>query len=103
MERLGEVELRLKMEKFIKEYVSLIRLLSTIFAVGRILTNSQQCTSYHAAATEIQITLHPNEFHRLSPGVLYKAYSDHVTASESVNITNGYVRNSLHLKNPLGC
>jgi hypothetical protein len=30
------------------------------------------------------------------------AYSDHVTASESFNITNGYVRNSQHLQNPHG-
>jgi hypothetical protein len=39
------VKLSLKMEIFIKEYVSLIQLLSTIFTVaaGRILTNSQQC------------------------------------------------------------
>jgi hypothetical protein len=38
-------KLRLKVEIFIKEYISLILLLSTIFtaAVGRILTNSQLC------------------------------------------------------------
>jgi hypothetical protein len=47
----SELKLRLKVEKFIKDYVSLIRLLSTIFtaAVGRILRNSQlylSCNSH---------------------------------------------------------
>jgi hypothetical protein len=56
-----------KVEIFTKEYVSLIWLLSTIFtaAVGRIITASS--ASYHAAATEIQITFGPNEFLSLSP------------------------------------
>jgi hypothetical protein len=45
LESWSKVELRLKVENFIKEYVSLILLLSTIFsaAVIRILSNSQLC------------------------------------------------------------
>jgi hypothetical protein len=45
MDQAESLKLRLKMEIFIKEYVSLIWLLSTIFtvAVGRILTNCQPC------------------------------------------------------------
>jgi hypothetical protein len=41
----SKLKLRLKVENFIKEYVSLILLLSTIFTavVGRILTNSLMC------------------------------------------------------------
>jgi hypothetical protein len=41
----SKLKLRLKMENFIKEYVSLIRLLSTSFivAVAMILANFQQC------------------------------------------------------------
>jgi hypothetical protein len=64
----SEVELRLKMENFIKDYGSLILLLLTIFivAVGRIITNSQLCI-FSAASTEIQITFGPNELCRLSP------------------------------------
>ena len=44
LELSSDLELTLKMEKFIKEYVSLIWLLLTIFtvAVGRILTNIKQ-------------------------------------------------------------
>jgi hypothetical protein len=34
---------------------------------------------------------------------LYDAYSNHITASESFSITNGYVRNSQHLQNSLVC
>jgi hypothetical protein len=33
--------------------------------------------------------------------LLYDAYSYSVTASESFSITDGYVRNSQHLQNPL--
>jgi hypothetical protein len=42
LESWSKLKLRLKVENFIKEYVSLIWLLSTIFTavVGRILTNS---------------------------------------------------------------
>ena len=45
LESWSKLKLRLKVEKFIKEYVSLILLLSTIFtaAVGMILSNSQLC------------------------------------------------------------
>jgi hypothetical protein len=60
-------------------------------------SKTASCASYCAAATEIQIPFCPNGFLRLSP-VCY-----HVTASESFSITNGYVRNSQHLQNPLGC
>jgi hypothetical protein len=35
--------------------------------------------------------------------LLYDAYSHHITASERFSITNGYVRKSQHLQNPLGC
>jgi hypothetical protein len=31
------------------------------------------------------------------------AYSNHATASESFSTTNGYLRNSQHLQNPLDC
>jgi hypothetical protein len=48
----SKVKLRLKLEKIVKKFVSLIRairLLLTIFtvAVGRILTNRQQCIGLH--------------------------------------------------------
>jgi hypothetical protein len=33
--------------------------------------------------------------------LLYDTYSNHVTASESFTITNGYIRISQHLQNPL--
>jgi hypothetical protein len=33
----------------------------------------------------------------------YDTYRDHITASESFSITNGYLQNSQHLQNPLGC
>jgi hypothetical protein len=56
----SKLKLKLKVENFMKEYVSLIWLLSTIFtaAVERIQTSS--CASYCAAATEIQITFGPD-------------------------------------------
>jgi hypothetical protein len=38
------------------------------------------CASYHAAATEIQITFGPNGF---LDYLLYDAYSNHATASDS--------------------
>jgi hypothetical protein len=69
---LGQTESlkRLKAENFIKEHVSLIWFLLTIFtaAAGRILTVS--CASYCAcgtAATEIQINFGPHEFCGTSP------------------------------------
>ena len=62
-----KLKLRLKMENFIKEYVSLIRaiirLLSTTFtvAVGRILTNGQPCilSCSHCSG---HILVDPNNF-----------------------------------------
>jgi hypothetical protein len=45
LESWSKLKLRLKVENIIKEYISLIRLLSTIFtsAVGMILSNSKLC------------------------------------------------------------
>jgi hypothetical protein len=34
--------------------------------------------------------------------LLYDAYSDHITASKSLSITNGFIRNSQHLQNSRG-
>jgi hypothetical protein len=45
-------------------------------------------------ATKIQINFGQNTFLTY---ILYHAYSDHITASESLIITNGCIRNSLHL------
>jgi hypothetical protein len=57
----SEVELRLKMENFIKEYVSLILLLQTIFTVAVGFYQTVSSASYCAGATEIHISFGPNK------------------------------------------
>jgi hypothetical protein len=74
------------MENFMKEQVSLISLLSTIFtvAVGRILTNSHLCKpscSRMPAAPEIQITFGPNGFLAAPPAARMSA-----TACQAFNL-----------------
>jgi hypothetical protein len=75
------------MENYIKECVSFILLLHPIV---------QQPWRYKELLDSFDDKL---------DYVLYDAYSDHITASESFSIINGpwYVRNSQHLENPLGC
>jgi hypothetical protein len=90
----SKVKLRLKMKNFMKEYVSLIQPLSTIFtvAVGRILKNSQQCMLPQRSKWLLAQTIFIDY-------LLYDTYSNHITASESFSITHGYIRNSQPLQN----
>jgi hypothetical protein len=81
MEQVQTESVRLKVENFFKEYVSLIWLLLTIFtaALERILATNCAFYCALAAATEIQITLAQMDF---LDYLLNDAYSNHVTATE---------------------
>jgi hypothetical protein len=99
----SKLKLRLKVENFIKEYVSVILLLSAIFtmAVGRILANTEPAV--HLIVQQPQRSIKLLAQMDFLDYLLYDAYSNHITASECFSITNGYVRNSQNLQSPVGC
>jgi hypothetical protein len=77
---------------FMKDCISLILLLSTIFTAAerRILTNMSSA-SYCAAAEFLLAQMNFMDY--CSINLLYDTYNNHVTASASFSITNRYIRN----------
>jgi hypothetical protein len=90
----SKLKLTLKVKNFIKEYVSLILLLWTIFTAADLTPeDSNKQPAVHPILQQPQRSKYLFAQMDFLDCLLYDAYSYHVTASESFSITNGYIRN----------
>jgi hypothetical protein len=96
----NKLKLRLKKEIFIKEYFIDLAFVTHLLCCWRKDSNKQPAV--HPIVQQPQRSKKLLDQMDFLDYLLYDVYSDHVTASESFVITNGYIWNSQHLQNQLG-